>query len=89
MSDEAAFIRRCLEDGRDMAPWLIYADWLTDRGRWLAAEFIRLFLRSICELAEALPNRWPLWIATVGDVMHLEGCAYLEGALAAVFVEPT
>ena len=61
MNDEAAFLRTILASPGDDAPWLVYADWLDERGR-SAGPFIRGHLRELQALAVLLPRTWPAWI---------------------------
>lgn len=63
MTDEDAFRRACYSDLADDAPWLIYADWLRERGRDNMAERLHVLRRLLTArlpvglpIAERLPE---------------------------------
>ena len=66
MSDEAALLAAILAAPDDSAPWLVYADWLDERGR-PAAGFIRERLYDLHKLAADMPNRCLPWRGRTGN----------------------
>lgn len=46
ISDEQALRASCAETPYDDAPWLVYADWLRDHGRWEDADRVPYMMRA-------------------------------------------
>jgi uncharacterized protein (TIGR02996 family) len=64
MNDEAALLATIRDNPADAAPWLVYADWLDERGR-PAGPFVRMHLSDLQKLAADLPNAWTSWIGQI------------------------
>jgi uncharacterized protein (TIGR02996 family) len=91
MSDEAAFLRAILANPGDAAAYLVYADWLDERGEAERAGYLRTFLRRPQD-AEGMNKLGALvgtlWMGTqVGpppwDARALQALGRLEGLLFA------
>jgi uncharacterized protein (TIGR02996 family) len=61
MTDDAAFLRACLDSPGDQAPWLAYSDALEDAGRSDAALLVRHLAPSVTVLPAELPHVWRLF----------------------------
>jgi uncharacterized protein (TIGR02996 family) len=62
MTDDAAFLRACLDAPGDQAPWLAYSDALEDAGRSDAALLVRHLAPSVTVLPAELPHVWRLFV---------------------------
>jgi uncharacterized protein (TIGR02996 family) len=65
-SDEQALLAACLAAPADSAPWLVYADWLQDRGNDPGAVFVRAIWPAVAEASRLQP----LWRTVTQAMRH-------------------